>query len=658
LRSKTTQPKSKNLVNLKFKQPLIITQTINWFVLLTIVATVNLYSQTPQIDSLKQELKKAVNDTIRSDFNERIAYEYLYYQPDSAKRYIDKALELAQLNNYQRGIAKAYNRMGTYYIVTSKYPDAILEFQKALPLYKAKNDSLGLSESYGNLGVLEFYLRDYESSEKNFRQALDYVDSVNNRNQYIKYIVNLSGVFREKRVLDSAVYYSKKALNLIKGGGDPRIAGVTYFNLGTARYFLGSYDEAIANLNLALQSSNFPVQFQCLAKSYIAQSYTEQGRLDEAANELLAIEQQVLDLKDQYVILAYYEARQKLHEANNNTAEALAYAQKYIKLNDEIHNREQSNILQNLKIQFGIEEQQLENELLRSDAEMQALQIKHQRYAIIGISVLIVLLFLLLFILYRMYSYKKSANRILKKEQQVLNTSNKNLTAINHQKNNLFSIVAHDVKSPVAAVLSSINLLHNNYKNFTSEEIEALSEELKKQTSNLYYLIDSVLLWAKSQMNGYKFIISEVHPHKVVSEVVEAEDVFIERKNLKIDCVIPKEDIIFTDRQVVIVIMRNLLSNAIKFTPANGKMTFSANRTSEVYELSISDTGVGMSKTDLDKVLIKKERFSVKGTNDEAGNGIGLILCQEIAHQIGGEIVATSQLGNGSTFTLKLPIIK
>ena len=122
-------------MNLKFKKPLIITQTINWFVLLTIVATVNLYSQTPQIDSLKQELKKAVNDTIRSDFNERIAYEYLYYQPDSAKRYIDKALELAQLNNYQRGIAKAYNRMGTYYIVTSKYPDAILEFQKALPLY-------------------------------------------------------------------------------------------------------------------------------------------------------------------------------------------------------------------------------------------------------------------------------------------------------------------------------------------------------------------------------------------------------------------------------------------------------------------------------------------------------------------------------------------
>jgi len=104
--------------------------------------------------------------------------------------------------------------------------------------------------------------------------------------------------------------------------------------------------------------------------------------------------------------------------------------------------------------------------------------------------------------------------------------------------------------------------------------------------------------------------------------------------------------------------MRNLLSNAIKFTPANGKITFSANRTAEVYELSISDTGVGMSKADLDKVLIKKERFSVKGTNDEAGNGIGLILCQEIAHQIGGEIVATSQPGNGSTFTLKLPIIK
>ena len=615
------------------------------------------FGQTKNIDSLKRELAKAQSDSLRSDLNEQISYEFLYLKPDSAKKYIKKSLELALLNNYERGIAKAYNRNGTYYVVTSQYPLAILEFQKALPLYKALEDSVGLSESYGNLGVLEFYLRDYDAAQQNFYRAIRYIDTVQSKGQYIKYITNLSGVFREKKVMDSALYYAKKAVGYIDAKSDSRVTAVTYFNMGTAQFFLGDYDEAIKSLSYAISRENIPVQFEILSRGYKAQSHIYQGDLNLAENELEGLEERALATKDQYVILANYEAQQKLFEAKNIDKEALIYAKKYIELNNEIHNREQSNILQNLKIQFQTEQQQFENELLRNDSELQALKIKHQRYAIWGVTLFIFLLLILMLILYRMYIYKSEANKTLKKQQSLLNESNKSLTESNHQKNNLFSIVAHDVKSPVAAVLSSINMLHTNFKSFTQEEIEILAEELKKQTSNLYYLIDSVLVWAKSQMDGYKFIKTELRPYEVAREVFEAEEVFIAKKSIKITCDIPQEDVIESDRQVLTVILRNLLTNAIKFTPENGNINFSATKTEKFYNLSITDTGIGMTNDELDRVLKKQERYSVKGTNDESGNGIGLILCQEIAHRLGGEITAQSVKNEGSTFTLHIPLV-
>ena len=160
------------------------------------------YGQKVIIDSLQNVLNNTKSDSIRSDINEQIAYQYLYYKPDSSKIYIERSLELAKKINSQAAIAKAHNRMGTYNVVTSQYTDAILEFQKSLQYYKKSTDLNGLSTTYGNLGALDFYLKDYDAALENFHKSIKLLDTAKHTSQYTKEIINLGAVHREKKNLD------------------------------------------------------------------------------------------------------------------------------------------------------------------------------------------------------------------------------------------------------------------------------------------------------------------------------------------------------------------------------------------------------------------------------------------------------------------------
>lgn len=613
------------------------------------------YGQKVIIDSLQNILKNTKSDSVRSDINEQIAYQYLYYKPDSSKIYIERSLELAKKINSQAAIAKAHNRMGTYNVVTSQYTDAILEFQKSLQYYKKSTDLNGLSTTYGNLGALDFYLKDYDAALENFHKSIKLLDTAKHTSQYTKEIINLGAVHREKKNLDSAYYYAKLSIAYSKKLVDKRMLSVANYNMGTAQFLLNQPEEALKSLNASLEQKNVPLQFKLLATCYKAQVLNSLGKYNEAENLLEGLEQQILSLNDHYLTLVFYESKEVIYQSLNQYAKALTYSQRYKTLNKTVHNEEQTNIFQNIKAKYAQEERAYENELLRNESEIQSLQIERQKHAIYAVGIILVLLLVIIIILYRLYKFKAQNNQVLKDNQKRLNASNSDLAAINRQKDNLFSIVAHDVKSPLAAILNSINLLNEDHKNLNEEETALVYSELQKQTSDLFYLIENVLVWAKSQMNGFKFSFSKLNTDKFIREALQVEMIFINRKNIKVVNNINKEETINTDSQVLRVLLRNLINNAVKFTPVYGTITFSTNYNKDNYHINITDTGIGISEDKIIKVLVDQERYTLKGTADEPGNGIGLILCQEIASKIGGHIEARSEMGKGSTFTLVIP---
>ncbi len=293
--------------------------------------------------------------------------------------------------------------------------------------------------------------------------------------------------------------------------------------------------------------------------------------------------------------------------------------------------------------------------LFQNDSEIQKIKIRNQRFIIWFAGIVLFIFLLLLLLLFRLNNQKQKANEALKDKQQILNRNNKNLEEINIQKNNLFSIVAHDVKSPVNAIITSVNMLKENSESFTKEEMSLLTTELSRQAEDLYGLLEGVLAWARSQMDGYNFTTKTIYVRKLIEEIWHSRNVDIQKKNFQITCKIDSSFSVESDYQVLEVILRNLIHNAIKFTNEHGEISFEAEQNDIESRISVRDTGIGIEKDKIEQVFKHKKRYSVMGTNNESGNGIGLILCNEIIRKMGGKIEVESEPNIGSTFTIVIP---
>jgi signal transduction histidine kinase len=219
-------------------------------------------------------------------------------------------------------------------------------------------------------------------------------------------------------------------------------------------------------------------------------------------------------------------------------------------------------------------------------------------------------------------------------------------------KDKLISIISHDLKGPMNSLKGFLMLL--NSKNLSEEETDALILGLEKHFNHTLELIDSVLLWTKSQMSGLKVFprnFDAIEPVQAVTGLLKEQAA---AKTITIINNVHSSPV-FADVTMVELILRNLISNAIKFTNPGGRVNVSTASSGEKVIFSVSDNGVGIPDNVL-KVLMKGEqRFSSSGTANEKGTGLGLYLCKEFAEKLQGRLWAESQLGKGSIFYLELP---
>ena len=646
-----TNQKPNSIINLSKKE-----KTRFQFLLCFFLIPLSLLGQTTTIDSLKNLLEHTRDTHDRIDLYEKIGYEFLYKNPDTANVYIDKLIDLSENARYDKGLALGYNRKGTYYIITAQYSHAIRMLLKAIPYYEKLHDSSGIAKVYGNIGALDYYLRDYKSALENFNRAMNYVPENDSANNASRFLTNFSGVYRSMNMPDSALVYANKAIRINTQLKQPRELSISYVNMGAAQFELKEYDKALATLNNAIDYPELPTQFLLIARIYKARSYIALGQIDAAEEELEDLEDQCDKLKDQDLLLQLYKTKSEYFAKSNDYKSALAYSEKYIALNAKLHNTEQIQTQQNLKVQFETKQKEDQNKILRHEAELQELKINNQWFVLLGVGIFILVLLMLLIIMYRLYKMKQKANSLLYEKHQILNANNKNLEQINSQKNNLFSIVAHDIKSPLSVIISTVDMLKENINSFSKEELLMLTTELSIQTKGIYRLLDGVLAWARSQMDGYVFEKTPVEVNSIIENILLSKVKRIEEKNIRIDNKIAPGRTVVSDAQVIEVVIRNFTDNALKFTPVNGAISFTIETIDNEYRIAVSDTGVGMSKETIKKIFEDSTRYTSKGTNQEVGNGIGLILCKDIVHKLGGDIEVESEPGKGSIFTLVLPL--
>ena len=223
-------------------------------------------------------------------------------------------------------------------------------------------------------------------------------------------------------------------------------------------------------------------------------------------------------------------------------------------------------------------------------------------------------------------------------------------------KDKFFSIIAHDLKSPFNAILGFLDLLTTEYDEFSDQERQRILKNLKTSAGSTINLLDNLLTWSQSQKGILPFEPEKFNVMELVQENISLVESAAESKQITLIKPDPEIVLVYADRNMINTVIRNLLSNAIKFTSSNGSVEINARKENrnEVI-VNVRDSGGGINEKVLKGLFNIENVVSTKGTNNESGTGLGLILSKEFIVKNRGRIGATSDEGKGSTFWFIVP---
>jgi len=254
---------------------------------------------------------------------------------------------------------------------------------------------------------------------------------------------------------------------------------------------------------------------------------------------------------------------------------------------------------------------------------------------------------------YVMTTLRDVSERI-KYENEIVHM-NEELRKTNASKDKLFSIIAHDLKNPISALMSLSEIMTNESETITPEEMNEFSGMIKTLSKNTYELLENLLNWARVQTKNIEIEKSTLGFKKLVDKIVEVLKPSADLKSITLENLVNSHYVINADENMINTVIRNLISNAIKFSPENSIIRIEAIDADGVSEVSVSDEGVGMEEDyikDLFKVDVLTTRF---GTNKEKGTGLGLMLCNEFVKLHDGKIIVNSEVNKGTEFRILIP---
>ena len=313
-----------------------------------------------------------------------------------------------------------------------------------------------------------------------------------------------------------------------------------------------------------------------------------------------------------------------------NIKDAQEYLQKFADATDGRQKQAVGNAVSDLETKYDTEKKEMENQALVSQNKL--IQSRFQ-YSIIAGILLLGLLAASIFFFLKMRKSKQELERI------------------NEGKNQLFEIIAHDLKGPVSSFSDlSFNVSHL-IKNQKYNRLLELAEYYEKAGRKINYILTNLLDWAISQKDHFVHQPQTINVKTEINQIIEELNYSLVQKNIKVDNKIKSDASMFFDKDAFKVILRNLLHNAIKFSPKDSTVIVDY----DAFGLKVKDNGIGINAETIQKVL-KKERVQSRfGTNAEKGNGIGLSTCVKLAEQNKAKISIKSPIGEGAIFTLTNP---
>ncbi len=261
------------------------------------------------------------------------------------------------------------------------------------------------------------------------------------------------------------------------------------------------------------------------------------------------------------------------------------------------------------------------------------------------------------------YSKIEAQNEVLNtQKKEILLQSNElkkqhnELQLLNATKDKFFSIVAHDLRTPFGTLINMSSSINENFADYETSFIQDRLSDIENSSRDAHQLLENLLEWARSQTNQISITPEQYNLHKLISTCIAPLTSTADHKHIDINNLVDANTKIFVDKNTFSTVIRNLISNALKFTPIEGQILIEVRTNLRHLELRISDSGVGIKPENLTKIFNIANGMTTRGTSQEKGSGLGLILCKEFVEKNGGTISAESVENKGSTFIITMPV--
>lgn len=295
--------------------------------------------------------------------------------------------------------------------------------------------------------------------------------------------------------------------------------------------------------------------------------------------------------------------------------------------------------------------------------------IQNAPFLLLNGTIYVIAIYYILDVLGKMQFRQIELNNRLKQQKEQLIVRNEDLNQSNKQinqqswelkelvatKDKLFSIIAHDLKSPFNTMLGFSDLLIANDKDTDIEDAKHYILAINSTAKHTLVLLENLLAWSYTQTGQIDFKPEELKLEPAIHEMIEILQMSASIKNISLNLSIPNDLVVYADTNMLMTVLRNLVSNAVKFTPKGGHVGISAVLYDKQTEITVADNGIGMDAKAQSDLFNINTTITTKGTANEYGSGLGLILCKEFVDKHGGKIWVDSQPGTGSKFIFTLP---
>lgn len=586
-----------------------------------------------------------------------------------AFEHYDKALNISIAQKDSLQIAHSNNNLGRLFFEQGLLARSYTYFVKALSIFEAINDPTGLAYTYQSLANLYKTQRDYIKAEHNYLRANKIRLDLRNTRDIMSAYLQTARLYEETKEKEKALRYFQKADS----------AGMVIndeINLAEIKTFIAEHYLNEDSLEKAesmcleglkvIQAKNI---VRMLPHAYLTLGEIKLKKHDLAAareyfTNALSIASATNDLAPK--MRSYYQLW-KLSEQSQDKNGELVNMNRYLVLRDSVKDLDLARQVERLQFEIEIERKERENELLKVNQAKTAITVERQRLQNIILIVIVGFVSIISFIQWRNSKKRREINdtlaqqnrfiqnqrREIVEQNEKLSRHNAQLSDLNHEKDTLMSIVAHDLKSPLNTIKGVADLMEIE-GGLTDDQKRYVSMTKEATQAGLYLikdLLDVHMLEENVLPNYSTFDVSDFLLKKVNAFQPSAE-----AKNIHLCITRIESEEVYLDADYLSRIVDNLITNAIKFSNRNSTVEVAAGRSGNTIWLSIKDQGQGFSEKDKTDLFQKFKKLSSKPTGGETSNGLGLAIVKTLVDRLKGTIELRSEKGKGSEFIIHLPI--